>query len=174
MGSCQGILCGGETSPWLCVGNRLRGLKGSRRQEEAPAGSRFRLGSQLRKARWEVRSCVGCPGSESHRKRGQGRGRILARLAGKEGWWREDGGILQNPLVGASPSHVCRSPSPDLPHFRVPPARGLTSMAPTSNQVDSPLHAMDLPTQPHNSLPGVPPLASVSFPHQPPALRGQD
>lgn len=62
MGSCQGILCGGETSPWLCVGNRLRGLKGSRRQEEAPAGSRFRLESQLRKTRWEVRLCVGWPG----------------------------------------------------------------------------------------------------------------
>ena len=33
MGSCRGILCGGETSPWLCVGTRPRGLKGSRRQK---------------------------------------------------------------------------------------------------------------------------------------------
>lgn len=60
---------------------------------------------------------------------------------------------------------------PDLPHLRVPPARGLTSMAPTSNRVDTPLHATDLPTQPRNCLPGDSPLASVGFPHQPPALR---
>ena len=36
----------------------------------------------------------GLAGSESNRRRGQGRGRILPRLAGREGWWKEDGGIL--------------------------------------------------------------------------------
>ncbi|XDA82785.1 hypothetical protein R6Z07F_012696 [Ovis aries] len=52
---------------------------------------------------------------------------------------------------------------PREPQAAPPGARGLTWMAPTSNQVDSPLHAMDLPTQPCNSLPGVPPLASKAF-----------
>ena len=33
-------------------------------------------------------------GSESYRERGQGGRRILARLAGREGRWRGDGGIL--------------------------------------------------------------------------------
>lgn len=71
------------------------------------------------------------------------------------------------------PPAIAAGAPPDLPHPRVPPARGLTSMVPTSNRVDSPLRAMDLPTQPRNCLPGDPPLASVSFPHQPPAPRGR-
>lgn len=64
------------------------------------------------------------------------------------------------------PPAIAVGAPPDLPQLCVPPARGLTSMAPTSNRVD-------LPTQTRNCPPGDSPLAPVGLPQQPPALRGR-